>query len=142
VRPNPQDQDTNSPKGYDPDTEWSDLATGRWLARLHAAPPAPARSGRLDAAVSWLWRFLVDGFAATAFAFHPCFEHPSDLFDSLYPRRREPAEQPIKTPAEQSPWHFEDLAREAMTVRLSDDATFAESEPGTREQGAGKSETM
>lgn len=137
--PTPQRQNTGPPDPCDSIAEMFSLPRGQWRAPQDAPPAAPKQSGRLHPALSWLWRFVVDGFAACSLAMYPCFEDPSDPFDVLSPWRCEPVQQATVAPAEQSTWQFEDLARGTMTVRLRDDITFAEIEPGAPEQGTGKS---
>jgi hypothetical protein len=90
--PNPQRENRNSPQPCDSIAKLFGLPTGPWHAPQDASQAAPPRPNRLDAALSWLWRFLVDGFAAYGLAMYPCFEDPSDLFDVLDPSRCEPEE--------------------------------------------------
>jgi hypothetical protein len=136
----PKRETTDSPEPRSSIAEPFGLSPEEGRTPQDASTAANPRSGRLDAALSWFWRFLVDGFAAYGVAMAPCFEDPSDLLDSLYPQRHERVEKhATMAPAERSPWHFDDLTREAMTVRLVDTA-LAGIELGTHEHSnTGKS---
>jgi hypothetical protein len=101
---NPWREDTDLPEPRDSIAEMFGLPTGQWRAPQDFPLPAPARSSRLQAVLSWLWQTMLDGFAAYAFAIYPFFDDASD--------RSEPAEQAIVAPAEQSPWQFETLVRQ------------------------------
>lgn len=109
------------------------------IAKIFGLPAGPPRPSQLRVALSWLWRFFVDGFAACGLAMYPCLEDPSDFFASLCPTRRESAQHATTAQVRRSPWQFEDLARGAAPEIGSDDTMLAGNELGTRKKATRKS---
>jgi hypothetical protein len=81
----------------------------------HTAPTAPQRSSRLHAILSWLWEFMLEGFATYGLSMYPCFADPSDMSDVLGLAHHATAEPEAEPPAEPSPSQFE--APSTITTR-------------------------
>jgi hypothetical protein len=114
--PNPQRENPASPELHESIAERLGLPSGPWGAPEDSPPAAPVRPSRLRAVLWWLWQFIFDGFAACGVAMYPCFEDPTDLYDLLRARHREPAKRATEVPAEQSPGQFEALARQRPPI--------------------------
>jgi len=105
--PDPQRHNPDASDRCDPIAELFWFPNEQRLASGDTSPAVPRRSDRLQAILSWLWRFILEGFAACGVAMYPCFADPGELSDLLGVPRHAAAEPETASPPHPSPWQFE-----------------------------------
>ena len=104
--PNLQRHDTDLPQPCDRIVEMFGDPIEQWRPSRDALPATPQPASRLQAVLSWLWQFFLEGCAAYAYGMYPYFPETSDPSVFFGPQRRAPGEPVAEARPEPSPWQF------------------------------------